>query len=34
MEQVKEGWIEVIAGSMFAGKTEELFEKSKKNGLC
>ena len=25
--QVKDGWIEVIAGSMFAGKTEELLRR-------
>ncbi|NLM32864.1 MAG: thymidine kinase, partial [Acholeplasmataceae bacterium] len=24
---VKEGWIEVITGSMFAGKTEELIRR-------
>lgn len=30
MEQVKEGWIEVIAGSMFAGKTEELLRRVKR----
>lgn len=30
MEQVKDGWIEVIAGSMFAGKTEELLRRVKR----
>ena len=30
MEQVEEGWIEVIAGSMFAGKTEELLRRVKR----
>ncbi len=28
--QVKDGWIEVIAGSMFAGKTEELLRRIKR----
>ncbi|MDD4001119.1 MAG: thymidine kinase [Bacilli bacterium] len=28
--QVKEGWIEVIAGSMYAGKTEELLRRVKR----
>lgn len=28
--QVKDGWIEVIAGSMFAGKTEELIRRIKR----
>ena len=25
--QLKEGWLEVICGSMFAGKTEELIRR-------
>ena len=28
--QVRDGWIEVITGSMFAGKTEELIRRIKR----
>ncbi|HOH18605.1 MAG TPA: thymidine kinase, partial [Bacilli bacterium] len=28
--QVKDGWIEVISGSMYAGKTEELIRRVKR----
>ena len=31
-EKRKHGWIEVICGSMFSGKTEELIRRLKKNG--
>ena len=30
----RKGWIEVICGSMFSGKTEELIQEVEKSGNC